>query len=115
MKPAEPVVWPIDNLRQIAGHKVTVVGSPTVVEAAGGGKAVRFDGTKDGLVVESNPLAGWAAFTLEVVFLPEVGGPAEQRFFHCQADGSEDRRPCIRWGSGTRPRWCSTAARCATT
>jgi hypothetical protein len=91
MKPAEPVVWPIDNLRQIAGHKVTVVGAPAVIEAPGGGKAVRFDGAKDGLVVEANPLAGWAAFTLEVVFLPEAGGPAEQRFFHCQAEGSEDR------------------------
>lgn len=90
VKTPDATVWEIDNLEKIGGHKVAVVGLPQVIGAPKG-KAVRFDGTKDGLLVEANPLAGLTAFTLEVVFRPESGGPREQRFFHCQEDGSENR------------------------
>lgn len=90
VKTPEPIVWTIDNFRRIGGHDAAVVGSPQVIETDQG-KAVRFDGTKDGLVVAANPLGGLVAFTLEVVFRPESGGPREQRFFHIQEDGSENR------------------------
>ena len=90
MKTPDATIWEIADLEKIGGRKVAVVGSPQVTSAPKG-KAVRFDGTKDGLVVEANPLAGLGAFTLEVVFRPESGGPREQRFFHCQEDGSENR------------------------
>jgi hypothetical protein len=45
-----------------------------------------FDGIGTQLVVPHNPLAGAAAFTIEASFLPEAGGPEEQRFVHVQAD-----------------------------
>jgi hypothetical protein len=84
------VVWEIDNLKMIGGHKVTVVGSPRVV-AAPGGKGVEFDGVDDALFVDSHPVAGWQQFTAEVVFQPAAAGPKEQRFFHLQEQGSENR------------------------
>ncbi|MHC4620242.1 MAG: hypothetical protein ACYTEQ_21045 [Planctomycetota bacterium] len=42
-------VWEIDNLRAIGGRKMTVLGSPKVIETARGG-AVEFDGVGDGLI-----------------------------------------------------------------
>ena len=38
-----------------------------------------------------HPLAGRRQFTAEVRFRPAPNGPKEQRFFHLQASGSEDR------------------------
>ena len=87
---ARQVVWTIDNLRSIGGHKVTVVGSPTVVDGPAG-KAVQFDGRKDALLVDADPIEGMAAFTVEAIFRPDADGPREQRFFHIQETGSEDR------------------------
>jgi hypothetical protein len=89
-KPGAPVVWNLDNLESIAGHRVTVVGKPRVIETDRG-KAIEFDGRGDGLFIPANPLAGLKVFTAEVIFRPAAGGPKEQRFLHFQADGSEDR------------------------
>lgn len=86
----EPVVWKIDNLERIGGHAVTVAGAPRVIETDGG-KAVEFDGQDDALFLDVHPLAGASQFTAEVIFRPDAGGPAEQRFFHLQENGSEDR------------------------
>jgi hypothetical protein len=36
-------------------------------------------------------MAGWTQFTAEVIFRPAADGPKEQRFFHLQEDGSENR------------------------
>jgi hypothetical protein len=58
---------------------------------AAAGKAVAFDGVDDGLIVDANPLAGLATFTVEVVFRPARGGPAAQRFVHLQEAGSDNR------------------------
>jgi hypothetical protein len=38
------------------------------------------------LVIDENPLAGAAAFTIEVRFRPQAGGEHEQRFLHIQGD-----------------------------
>lgn len=84
------VVWQIDNLKEIGGHAVRVVGDPRVI-AVDGGKAVEFDGEDDGLFLDVHPLAGAKQFTAEVIFRPDADGPAEQRFFHLQENGSEDR------------------------
>src|SRR5262245_60639011 len=88
--PRKPVVWNIDNLESIGGHRVTVVGKPRVIETDRG-KAIEFDGREDGIFVAANPLAGLREFTVEVIFRPAAGGPKEQRFLHFQPDGSEDR------------------------
>jgi hypothetical protein len=86
----KPITWEIDNLEQIGGMKPTVLGAPTPIEVDGG-KALLFDGVDDGLVLDANPVEGLAAFTVEVLFRPDAGGLPEQRFFHIQANDSEDR------------------------
>jgi len=88
--PGDSVVWKINNLKQIGGHKVRVLGAPRVI-AVGDGKAVEFDGVDDALFLDVHPLAGAKQFTVEVEFRPDAGGLAEQRFFHMQEDGSENR------------------------
>lgn len=86
----ETVVWNLDNLECIGGHKVSVIGKPRVIETDQG-KAIEFNGQEDGLFVAANPLAGLKRFTVEVIFRPAAGGPKEQRFLHFQPEGSEDR------------------------
>ena len=88
--PAKPMTWKINNLKAIAGNPVTVIGGPLLIDVPGG-KAVLFDGTDDGLVVNANPIAGARAFTLEAVFRPDANGAREQRWFHIQQDKSENR------------------------
>jgi len=93
--PAErAVVWKIDNLKRIGEREARVLGDPRVVAVAGGktkGKAVEFDGVDDAIFLDVHPLAGAEKFTVEVIFRPDADGPAEQRFFHMQENGSEDR------------------------
>jgi concanavalin A-like lectin/glucanase superfamily protein len=83
-------VWKFDRLDEVGGHKLEIVGSPTQIETPQG-KAVHFDGKRDGLFINVNPLAGLNQFTAEVVFRPDPGGPKEQRFLHFQEDGNENR------------------------
>jgi hypothetical protein len=93
-KPPEPiddaVVWRFDSLEQIGGHRVEVQGDPQLIDTSAG-KAVEFDGGDDALFLPVHPLAGAEAFTWEVYFRPDSGGGAEQRFFHLQVEGKEDR------------------------
>jgi PelA/Pel-15E family pectate lyase len=74
-------LWPVNSLKRIGGHPVTVLGSPRVVETSAG-EAVEFDGADDGLILEVNPLAGLERFTVEIVFEPAADGAEEQRFLH---------------------------------
>jgi len=84
------VVWAVDNLKSIGENTVTVLGAPKIIETSAG-RALEFDGKQDGLLVSAQPLAGLKAFTLEVIFRPDAGGPNEQRFLHLQENGSENR------------------------
>lgn len=60
-----------------------VLGQPVLVDGA-----IRFGGTRDGLILPVNPIAGSPAFTLEVLICPEPGGFEEQRFLHLQSETS---------------------------
>ncbi len=73
------IVWKVEDAKSIGGHATEVLGAPQ----AGGG-AVRFDGAKDGIFIAANPLDGAKAFTIEILFSPDEGGPEAQRFFHLQ-------------------------------
>jgi hypothetical protein len=84
------VVWTLDNLNAVGGHRLAVEGSPRLAETSAG-RAVEFDGVDDGLFVDVNPLEGLGRFTVEVVFEPAPDGSEEQRFLHFQETGSEDR------------------------
>ena len=87
---SDSITWNLDRLDMIGGHKVTVVGQPKVIDAPGG-KALEFDGVDDAIFLDVNPLAGLKQFTVEIIFRPYEGGPKEQRFFHLQESGSENR------------------------
>jgi Concanavalin A-like lectin/glucanases superfamily len=75
-----PVVWRLEGGGQVGGFAPLAWGSPQPV--AGGG--LRFDGRGDGLVVPADPLQGWPAFTVAVLFRPDAAGPAAQRFLHVE-------------------------------
>jgi hypothetical protein len=85
----EVEVWTFDRLDRIGGHPTTVLGNPRVIETPIG-SAIEFDGVDDAVFVDVHPLAGAAAFTWEAIFRPD-GGRAEQRWFHLQESGSENR------------------------
>jgi hypothetical protein len=82
-------VWTFDRLDRIGGHATTVLGSPRVIDTSIG-KAMQFDGIDDALFVEVHPLAGAKTFTWEAIFRPD-GGNREQRWFHLQETGSDNR------------------------
>src|SRR5262249_51214104 len=88
--PAQTVIWKLDNLANIGGHTITVAGNPKIVEKDSG-KAVEFNGTTDGLLLDVNPLAGLERFTVEIEFQPAAEGPEEQRFVHFQEATTENR------------------------
>lgn len=79
-------VWTFNRLDQIGGHKPELIGSPKVVDGV-----VEFDGRGDAMLLPVHPLAGAKEFTLELVFRPDPGGRPEQRVFHLQQNGSQNR------------------------
>ena len=85
--PAE--VWMFDRLDRLGEHRTTLQGNPRVIDTPIG-KAVEFDGVDDALFVDVHPLAGATTFTWEAIFRPD-GGNTEQRWFHLQETGSENR------------------------
>ena len=83
MAQQDSVIWRFDRLDQVGGHATTVLGHPRVIDTAAG-KAIQFNGVDDAVFVDVHPLAGAETFTWEVIFRPDLGGAAEQRFFHLQ-------------------------------
>ena len=81
------VVWTLDNVESVGGHKPEVLGAPKIVDKAAGGPALQFNGRNDGLIFPLNPLAAWATFTIEVLIRLDADGPRAQRFLHI-----DDRR-----------------------
>lgn len=78
------IVWSADDHPAVR----ELFGSPQPVETPLG-TAVRFDGTGDAVFLESVPVAGMEAFTLEVVFRQDGDAAFEQRFLHI---GTMDKR-----------------------
>jgi hypothetical protein len=85
-----PFLWKLDNLAMIGGHKPIVCGDPRQIITESS-RALSFNGLGDGLYIPTHPLQGAKRFTVEILFRPLVGGEKEQRFFHMQEDGSENR------------------------
>lgn len=79
----QPVIWPLDYSTNVGGFQTTVFGKPLPV--GGHNKtALSFNGRDDGIVVPVNPLQGWKAFAVEVLFYPSSDGPAAPRLLHLQ-------------------------------
>jgi hypothetical protein len=83
-------VWKFDSITRIGGYPVTAEGHPRVISTPAG-KAVEFGGVEDALFLDVHPLADAETFTWEVIFRPDAGGAAEQRFFHFQENGTDTR------------------------
>ena len=82
--------WNLHQLDKIGGLTTTIIGQPKMIDAPGG-KAILFDGQGDGMIVESNPVVGLKAFTVEAIFRPDAGGSREQRWLHIQGNTRDDR------------------------
>lgn len=82
--------WILAEPQPAPGVTPEVHGAPVAVESPYG-PAMWFDGLRDGLVFDVNPLCGARRLTLEALFMPAAHGAAEQRFVHVQANGVEDR------------------------
>ena len=78
-------VWELKSLKKIGGHKVEVFGNPEVVKTDRG-KAVKFDGINDRLLVDNNPIGDATEFTVEVIFkaYPAYEISNQPRFVHIQ-------------------------------
>lgn len=80
---AQSTFWNVDSITEIGGLKVEVLGQPKVIKIDEG-KAMKFDGVDDGIFIETNPLTGAKAFTIEAWFRPDADGPTEQRWLHIE-------------------------------
>ncbi len=87
--PADSVVWLVDNLQSLGGHPISKVLDAPMVTDTPAGKAVQFNGVGDALFVNTQPLAGFPQFTVEVIFRPDAGGAQAQRWFHMQGPGND--------------------------
>jgi hypothetical protein len=74
--------WIISDLTSKNNKGIQVKGNPIIINCKYG-KAVEFNGSTDGIFLESMPLAGLEQFTVEAIFRLDSGGNFEQRFFHC--------------------------------
>jgi len=83
-------VWTFAGTDSVGGHQTQVLGDPVVVSTQEGPSVV-FDGMDDGLQFDTLPLAGAGQFTVEILFRPDPDGLPEQRYFHMQEDGSDNR------------------------
>lgn len=82
----EAEVWSFDRLDRFGAHSTHVEGAPSVRNGA-----IVFSGARDAIFLDVHPLAGAQQFTWEVIFRPASGGAPEQRFFHLQEEGSDNR------------------------
>lgn len=78
-------VWELKSLKKIGGHPVQVFGDPKIVKTKRG-RAIKFDGIDDRLLVDNNPLGDAKEFTIEVIFKadPAYDISNQPRFIHFQ-------------------------------
>jgi hypothetical protein len=83
---AQSTTWKINNLQKVNKHQTEVLGNPKVIK-----KAIEFDGIDDGIFLDTNPIEGFSAFTIEAIFRPDANGLKEQRWFHIEQNEFEAR------------------------
>ncbi|MFT3829296.1 MAG: hypothetical protein QM691_06260 [Opitutaceae bacterium] len=101
---APQVVWQLHEVHAVGGLVPEVGGEPRALVPAAGGPGLVFDGVDDGLWLAANPLAGRAAFTIELLIRPAAGGPAEQRYFH--VEDAAGRRGLLELRMVGTDAWC---------
>lgn len=73
--------WPMSNIAEIMNGLIRIEGNPEVTNCKYG-KALSFNGSADGIFIDTMPLAGKEQFTVEILFQPQSGGNFEQRYLH---------------------------------
>jgi hypothetical protein len=92
---------------QAAQPRVHVEGQPKLVNDPEHGPVLAFDGLKDRLEIEANPLDGATEFTVELLIRPADVYPAsaEPRVVHIEAVGQPDRRLTVELRLNERREW----------
>ncbi len=76
------VEWPLENLTDINENTThTVVGVPEIVDGLIG-KAFKFNGLTDGIIVEDNPIDMAPEFTIEMYIKPEANPGVKAKLFN---------------------------------
>ncbi len=98
--------WAINSLTQMNGHEVESLGNPQIIETTMG-KATRFDGIGDRLLVNANPLADATEFTIEIILKPHDAFPknAEPRIFHIESIENPNRRITLELRLNDQHQW----------
>jgi hypothetical protein len=94
----------VDNTTNIGGFTPTVMGAPTVT-AMDAGTAVCFDGTRDGLLLATNPIQGMQRFTIETLVYPEFTGTDEPRLVHFGDSSTTSPRLVIQMRADASGSW----------
>ena len=102
--PQPTINWVIDNTTSIGGFTPTVLGSPTVTAMAAG-TAVCFDGTRDGLLLATNPIQGMQRFTIETLVYPEFTGTSTPRLIHIGGSAATSPRIILQMVGGASGAW----------
>jgi hypothetical protein len=86
-------VWQLKSLKKIGGNKVEVFGNPEIIKTEIG-KAIKFDGIDDRILVDKNPIGGAAEYTVEVIFKPDPAYDIsdQPRFVHFQDPGDPSEK-----------------------
>jgi hypothetical protein len=75
--------------------ELSCMGSPKIVYSDSVSpqpyESTSFNGEEDGLFLHYNPLGSTRCFSVSIMIKPSHDGPFEQRFFHIQDVGSDDR------------------------
>ena len=79
----QPTVWTFKDRDLIGNNAVIFSGDPSIVEEPRG-RSMCFKGEPDAALLDVNPIAGWANFTIELLIKPRTAGSAEQRFLHIE-------------------------------
>jgi hypothetical protein len=107
--PQPTVNWVVDNTTNIGGFTPAVMGAPTVT-AVDAGTAVCFDGTHDGLQLDTNPVLGMPRFTIETLVFPEFPGTSDPRVIYIGDASTSSPRLTIQMRSGASGTWHSYTA-----
>lgn len=75
------VEWTLFEFVENPAENIIISGQPAIVPSPYG-KSVLFNGRNDGIFLETTPLLGLDAFTVEVIMRPDTNGLREQRFLH---------------------------------
>lgn len=111
------VIWIIDNTDSIGSYNINYIRPisenysqsriPFIIDTELG-KALKFNGIDEGIIVDGNPMKDWDEFTIEMIIKPDSSSIIEnfeQRFFHLRSKENDTRRILIELRLLSKNRW----------